>query len=144
MFEGVPGSFTLASSEWRSNGGWLDAGPEGSYERPDSAGIRFRDSSPDNVYADPCGHTPLDPAPHVSPAALADAGAPHDFYLWYDDSTGGPSGGWVWASALGSLHRVWIIDLGGTVAWIDSETFAGAKPELDQEIQGIVESIRFD
>lgn len=179
VFEGVPGSFTLASSGWRSNGGWLDAGPEGSYEGPDSAGLRFWGSSPDNVYADPCAHTPLDPAPDVSSGALAAAvaGMPgidvvtqptaitidgrsgqyvaftirddidcaaHDFYLWYDDSTGGPTGGWVWASALGSLHRVWIIDLGGTVAWIDSETFSGAKPELDQEIQGIVESIRFE
>jgi hypothetical protein len=178
-FEGVPGSFTLASSGWRSNGGWLDTGPEGTYEQPDTAGLRFWGSAPENVYADPCAHTPLDPVPLVSPPALAAAvaGMPgidvvteptavtidgrsgqyvaftirddidcpaHDFYLWYDDSTGGPSGGWVWASAVGSLHRVWIVDLGGAVAWIDSETFEGAKPELDQEIQSIVESIQLD
>lgn len=54
--------------------------------------------------------------------------APVDFYLWYDDSSGGPLGGYVWGSALGSTQHAWAIDLDGKVLWIDAETFQGAAP----------------
>ena len=69
---------------------------------------------------------------------------PHDFYLWYDESTGGATGGWRWGSELGSTHQVWIVDVDGAVVWIDSETFKGGKLDLDQQIQQIIDSIRFE
>jgi hypothetical protein len=185
LVEGAPLSFKLRASGWISETGDLGffdsivRKPEGVFEQPDSAGIRFWRNSPDNVYADPCAHTQLRPAPSASVASLAaavakmpgidivaqardvtidghpgryvaftirdDIGcAPHDFYLWYDQSSGGANGGWVWASALGSLHRVWILDVDGKPAFIESETFKGAKPEMDQEIQAIVDSIQFE
>jgi hypothetical protein len=178
VLEGVPLSFTVRSSGWTSGGDGGSIFKGGEYELPDSAGINFWSSAPENVYADPCAHTPLSPPPGASTAGLAAAVMklpgidvvaeptgitidgrpgqyvafairedidcdPHEFYLWYDESTGGASGGWRWAAALGALHRVWIIDVDGKVVWIDSETFKGAKPELDQEIQQIIESIQF-
>lgn len=175
VLEGVPLSFRVGSSGWASDGGSIN---KGEFEKPDSAGINFWASAPENVYADPCAHTPLRPPAVASPEGLAaavsnmpgidvvaepmgvtidgrpgqyvafvireDIGCdPHEFYLWYDESTGGASGGWRWASALGAMHRVWIFNVDGKRVWIDSETFKGAKPELDQEIQQIIESIRF-
>ena len=175
---GAPVSFTVSTSGWRiGDGGSLDRGPENEYEQPDHAGIRFWATTPDNVYADPCAHTPLTPRPAASAAGLAaavvkmpgidvvaqptdvtidgrpgqyvafrireDIGCdPHDFWLWYEEVAGGDN--WVYATALGSLHRVWIVDVDGKPVWIDSETFKGAKPEVDQEVQQIVESIKFE
>jgi len=69
---------------------------------------------------------------------------PNDFYLWYDDSSGGPSGGWRWAGALGSTHHAWAFDVDGKVIWIDSETFAGQAPEIAQQVQQFIETIRFN
>jgi hypothetical protein len=175
IVEGIPFTFDLASSGWTSTVGSIG---KGTYEEPDSAAINLWSSAPDNVYADPCAHTPLEPTPDGSSAGLAAAVAaipgvdvvtaptsltvdaqsgtyvairvrddiacdPHDFYLWYDESTGGASGGWRWAAALGSVHSVWMFDIDGKLIWIDSETFDGAKPETTQEIQRIIESIRF-
>jgi hypothetical protein len=69
---------------------------------------------------------------------------PHDAYLWYDESSGGATGGWRWAEGLGATYRVWIIDVDGKPVWIDAYTFPRAKPELDQEIQGVIDSITFE
>jgi hypothetical protein len=176
VLEGVPLSFELRSSGWRSETGMIG---KGEFEQPDGAGINFSSSAPENVYADPCAHTPMNPPAAATREGLAAAVSnmpgidvvaeptavtidgspgqyvafkiredidcdPHDFYLWYDESTGGASGGWRWASALGALHRVWIVDVDGTLVWIDTETYKGAGPELDQEIQQIIDSIRFE
>ena len=143
------------------------------------SGIDFWPSAPDNVYADPCAHTPLSPPPSATAAGIAAAAAAvpvadvvsgpssidvdgrpaqhvvlkiredidceaHDAYLWYDESTGGATGGWRWAEGLGATYRVWIIDVDGTLVWIDAYTFKGASPELDQEIQHIIDSIQFE
>ena len=43
----------------------------------------------------------------------------------------------------GRHDRVWIVDLGGTHFFIEAETHREADSELEQEIQQIVESIRF-
>ena len=142
-------------------------------------GIDFWPSAPDNVYADPCAHTPQSPPPSATAAGLAAAVAavpgtdlvsgpssidvggrpaqhvvltiredlgckPHDAYLWYDESTGGAKGGWRWAEGLGATYRVWIIDVDGTLVWIDGLYVPGAGPELGQEIEQIIDSIQFE
>jgi len=48
------------------------------------------------------------------------------------------------AAALGETNRVWIVDVNGTRFWFEAETFEGASPELDQEIQDMVDSIQFE
>jgi hypothetical protein len=63
-----------------------------------------------------------------------------EFYLWYAPSEGNAR----YATELGSTIRVWIIDVGGTIVWIDGETNKGAGPEPGQEIQQIVDSIQFE
>jgi hypothetical protein len=63
-----------------------------------------------------------------------------EFYLWYAPSEGNAR----YATELGSTIRVWIIDVGGTIVWIDGETYKGAGPEPGQEIQQIVDSIQFE
>jgi hypothetical protein len=175
--EGVRLSFAVPASGWSSHvpGNSIGKGPFG---KPDGAGINFWPSAPDNVYSDPCAHTPLNPPAGGSASSLAAAAAtipgtdrvsgptsiqvggrgaqhvvvkiredlgcdPDLAYLWYDDRTGGATGGWRWASALGSTHRVWIIDVDGQLVWIDSETFKGGGPEIEQEIQQIIDSIQF-
>jgi hypothetical protein len=69
---------------------------------------------------------------------------PQAFYLYYDDSTGGPIGGYRYASRLGATFRVWIIDVDGKLVWIDSETYKGAGPQPGAEIQQIIDSIQFE
>jgi hypothetical protein len=63
-----------------------------------------------------------------------------------------PNGYWLWgdstvsryATAAGSTYAVWIVDVGETRIQIDAESFAGAGPEIADDIRAIVESIRFD
>lgn len=69
---------------------------------------------------------------------------PNAFYLYYDDSTGGPIGGYRYANKLGTTFRVWIVDVDGKLVWIDSETYKGAGPEPGAEIQQIIDSIQFE
>jgi hypothetical protein len=176
VLDGVPLSFSVPGSGWTS----LDHAIEkGEYGQPDYVGIDFWPSAPENVYADPCAHTPLSPPPAASAAGLAAAVAtvpvanvvsgpssidvggqpaqhivltigedigcePHDAYLWYDQSTGGATSGWRWAEGLGATYRIWIIDVDGTLVWIDAYTFKGAGPELGQDIQAVIDSIEFE
>jgi hypothetical protein len=163
-------------------GGWESLGDEivtGEYGQPDFVGMDFWRSAPDNVYADPCAHTPLSPRPSASAASLAAAVAtvpvtdlvsgpasidvggrpaqylvltisedidcePHDAWLWYDESTGGATGGWRWAEGLGASYRIWIIDVDGTLVWIDAYTFKDADAGLGQDIQEVIDSIEFE
>ena len=67
--------------------------------------------------------------------------APNDFFMWYDDS---PTEGFRWATSLGQTNRVWIIDVDGTRVWIEAETYKGSSPELEQEIQAMIDSIQFE
>jgi hypothetical protein len=61
------------------------------------------------------------------------------FYLWWDQRLSGR-----YATVLGSTIRVWIIDVGGKLVWIDGETYKGAGPGPAQQIQQIVDSIQFE
>jgi hypothetical protein len=66
--------------------------------------------------------------------------APEQFYLWYAP---GPDMA-RYATAKGSTIMTWIVDVDGTIVWIDGETYEGAGPGPAQEIQQIVDSIRFE
>ncbi len=62
------------------------------------------------------------------------------FSLWY---SGEPSEG-RWPDTLGETVTVWIIDVDGTIVWIDGSVSPNATPTLPEEMQQIVESIRFE
>jgi len=176
ILEGVPLSFSVQAPGWMSTSVDLI---KGEYESPDGIGIVPWSSTPENVYADPCAHTPLSPPPSATAAGFAAAVAtipgtdlvsgpssvsvggrpaqhvvltirqdldcdPHDAYRWYDESTGGASGGWRWFPELGSTIQVWIIDVDGTLVWIDAESFNNAGPGPAAEIQAFLDSIEFE
>lgn len=65
---------------------------------------------------------------------------PQDFHLWYDEVDGPRS-----ATALGSTIRVWIFNPNDRPVFgrifIEAETYEGASPEIEREIQQIVDSI---
>ncbi|HSO29254.1 MAG TPA: hypothetical protein VLS28_05080, partial [Candidatus Sulfomarinibacteraceae bacterium] len=63
-----------------------------------------------------------------------------EFYLWYAPGADNAR----YATELGSTIRVWIVDVDGAIVWIDGETYEGAGPGPGQEIQQIVDSIRFE
>jgi hypothetical protein len=80
-------------------------------------------------------------ATHVSIRIREDVGcAPEGFSLWY---AGDPATG-RWPDALGDTIHVWIIDVDGTNVWIDAEVGRNTGPELQAEMQQIVESIQFE
>lgn len=70
--DGVPLSFVVPSSGWTSEEPG-NAIAKGEIEQPDGSTIVFWPSAPENVYSDPCAHTPLSPPPGASPAGLAAA-----------------------------------------------------------------------
>jgi len=80
-------------------------------------------------------------AKHVVLNVREDVGCdPGFFFAWQQDW-----GGAFWAATeLGDTIRVWIVDVDGTRLFIEAETNEQAGPELEQEIQQIVESITFD
>lgn len=84
------------------------------------------------------------PAQHVVVNVPADIGCvPERFYLWYDaDDASGKVG--RYASALNSTIQVWIIDVDGTIVWIDGETFAASGAAAAQEVEQIVNSVQFE
>ena len=85
------------------------------------------------------------PAQHVVVRVQQDIGCdPEDAALWYDDSAGGATGNWRWAVAVGATIQVWIIDVDGTLVWIDAESFDGAGPEVATDIQAVIDSIEFE
>jgi hypothetical protein len=71
--------------------------------------------------------------------------APDEFFLWFNDTRCGsfePCG--RYASAVNSIIRIWIVDVEGTRVWLEAETYEGATPELDAEIQAMIDSIEFE
>jgi hypothetical protein len=64
------------------------------------------------------------------------------FKLWYDDGMG--PGGSRWPTVLPSTMSVWIIDVDGTLVWIDGETYERTSPALEREMQQMVDSIEFE
>jgi hypothetical protein len=82
------------------------------------------------------------PAKLVVLSIPADLGcAAEEFYLWYDASKPDVA---RYATEIGSTIRVWIIDVDGRRIQIDAETYDGAGPGPEQEIQQIIDSIRFE
>ena len=73
---------------------------------------------------------------------------PIHFYLWYNDCAGNPSVNaencYRYATAAGDTMRLWIIDVDGARLSIEAETRGAAGPEVEQEIQQIVDSIQFE
>lgn len=173
--EGIPFSMSVVAPGWVSQQGFeLVNGPVGA---PDGASFIFWNFTPDNVFADPCAHTPLAPAAGPGIANLASAvsrirgtqlvSGPSDvtvsghpakrvvitipedidcsaasFKLWYDDGMG-PGGG-RWPTVLPSTMRVWIIDVDGTLVWIDGETYENTSPALERDMQKMIDSIEFE
>jgi len=170
--EGVPFTFEIAAADWTSDGTFdihKDVG-----QTPDGAGFIFWNDAPVGVFADPCKGSKAPPvSPSAADLAVAVAAVPgidivsgpadvivgghpamhvvirvpedvgcaaEDFYLWYAPPTDLAR----YATTLGSTIMVWIVDVDGTIVWIDGETYKGAGPKPGQEIQRIIDSIRFD
>ena len=81
------------------------------------------------------------PAKHVALTVREKVGcAPGFFYTWRD-----VYGGALWPKTrLDDTIRVWILDVHGTRLFIEAETAKGFSRDLEQEVQQIVESIRFE
>lgn len=69
--------------------------------------------------------------------------APNDFFLWYDADFPA-SGNARYAGNIGETIYAWIIEVNGATVFIDASTWAGSTPEAVQEVQQIVDSIRFE
>ena len=72
---------------------------------------------------------------------------PRTFNLWYTVGPGSACSGSGecerFATGRGSVITVWIVDVNGVRIVIEGETYAGAGPDPGQEIQQLVDSIRF-
>jgi hypothetical protein len=169
---GVPFSLNVPTSGWISNGDFgID---KSTGVTADGAGFIFWMETPIGVFADPCASVKSPPAgPSAAELAAAVAAVPgtdlvsgpsdvivgghpakhvvitvredvgcdaSSFYLWYAPRADLAR----YATELGSTIRVWIVDVNGTLVWIDGETYKGAGPEPGQQIQHIVDSIQFE
>ena len=169
--EGVTFTFSVPTG-WVSNG--IFGIDRSAGIGPDGAGFIFWIDAPVGVFSDPCSETkgpalgtsavdlaaavaavpgtdltsgPTDvtvggyAAKYVVITIREDIGcAPNNFYLWYAPSPTQAR----YATSLGSTIRTWIVDVDGTIVWIDGETYKGAGPEPGQELQQIVDSIQFE
>ncbi len=170
--EGVSFSFRIPTSGWISHDGFgID---KSTGVTSDGAGFIFWNDTPAGVFSDPCAGkrappvgasaTPLaaavaalpgtdlvsgptdvtvggHPAKHVVITVRDDVGCPaNEFYLWYAPTPDLAR----YATQLGSTIRVWIVDVDGTLVWIDGETYKGAGPGPGQEVQRIIDSIEFN
>ena len=71
--------------------------------------------------------------------------APDAFNLWYDDVTCDAAAPCRrWATALGETNQAWIVEVDGKHVWIEAETYKDATPEVEQEVQAIIDSIQFE
>jgi hypothetical protein len=79
-------------------------------------------------------------AQHVVLTVLKDLGCdPGYFYTWHDRRTGA-----LWPSThAGDTIRVWIVQVRGTIVFIEAENTTQASAELEHEIEQIVGSIEF-
>jgi hypothetical protein len=170
--DGVPFSFSVPTPGWEKFGkisiNKSTVGPQG------AEAIIFWTSFPDGDYADPCAYLlsprvgssaadlaaavstapgtelvtgPSDvtvggrAAKHVVLTVRKNVGCdPGFFYTWQDVPWGA-----LWpVTGVGDTIRVWIVDVDGTRLFIEAETTEQADSNLEQEIQQIIESIRFD
>jgi hypothetical protein len=93
------------------------------------------------------------PPPRAEPVATTIGGRParqitvpisdplpcRDEMLWF---AGDPASG-RYPFAPGSTIRVWIVDVDGTLVWIDTETYRDAPSQVVDELQRVVSSIAF-
>lgn len=169
---GVRLSINVATPGWTSNGSWgLDKGNIGP---GGAGFILWPDAVPDRVFSDPCSQVEGPPAgPSAADLAAAVATLPGSVLVSgpSDVTIGGKpaklvvitipedapcpsgeSGFHLWghatnaryATELGETFRVWIIDVDGTLVWIDGETYKGGGPEVGAELEQIVNSIQFE
>jgi hypothetical protein len=68
--------------------------------------------------------------------------AAESFLLWYREANGATDG--RWPDARGDTINVWIIDVDGTLVWIDGSWSLNTTPTLHDEMRQIVDSIRFE
>jgi hypothetical protein len=68
--------------------------------------------------------------------------APNEFFLWYREAHGPTDG--RWPDALGDTINAWIIDVDGTLVWIDGSWSVNTTPSLHEEMRQIVDSIQFE
>ncbi len=80
-------------------------------------------------------------ATHVVLTVREDLGCDPGYFFTWDPASGGP--GW-WDTGVGDTIGVWIVDIDGTRLFIAGETTPDANAALDEEIQGIVDSIIFE
>lgn len=168
--EGVQLSITLPTADWRSDGAIaIDRGTQG---EPTAYGLLFWSQAPVGVFADPCRNTRA-PSIGPDRAALAEAittipgvdvvqaptevmvgGRPATsvaitvrediacepgvFYLWYSGNHA------RYASERGFTVWTWIVDVDGTLIWIDGETYKDAPSSAQLGIQGVIDSISFE
>ena len=69
---------------------------------------------------------------------------PSAFTLWYDSTTLTAPSRFVAVDALGDTINVWIIDVDGTIVWIDGSTCSNATPSCERSVRRIVDSIQFE
>lgn len=169
---GVPFSFGVPSDGWESKGSISINksifGPQG------AEAIIYWTSFPDGEYARPCANVLSPPVgPSVADLAAAVSTAPGTegvtgplnatvggraakhvvltvrenvgcdpgfFYSWHAGMGGA---NWM-TTGVGATIRVWIVKVDGIRLFIEAATTPQADSELEQEIQQIIGSIRFD
>ena len=170
--DGVPFSFTVTASGWELFGdihlSKSTQGPQG------AEALIFWSKYPEGAHASACASLPIWPAPYTAAdlaAAVAnlsgielvsgpsevtvgglaakhlelivrqDVGCdPGFFFNWRAQMEGA-----LWdRNYLGDTIKVWIVDVDGTRLFIAGETHTDASPDVWEEIQQIVDSIRFD
>jgi hypothetical protein len=136
----------------------------------DEAAFIFWTDAPDGVYEDPCAQVkrppstdraalaaavadlpdtelvagPTDvtvggqPATEIEIRIAPEPACPTALYLWYDELGG------RWAFANGDTMIVWIVDVDGTLVWIDAEIRDDAPTGLEEEMRSMVDSIEFE
>lgn len=67
---------------------------------------------------------------------------PGEFLLWYREADG-PTGG-RWPDAVGDTINTWIIDVDGTIVWIDGSWASGSPATRQRYMEQIVASIQFE
>jgi hypothetical protein len=71
VLDGIRITIAIPSTGWTADQ-YNDLG-YGEYQAPEGVTFVFWKNAPDNVYADPCAHSHLDPAPAHTAAAMAEA-----------------------------------------------------------------------
>jgi len=81
------------------------------------------------------------PAHHVAFTVRRDVGCNPGFFHTWRAVNDGP----FWTSTkVGDTIRIWIVEVDGKMLYIEGDTHAGAGSRIARELQGIIDSIRFD